>query len=92
MADHSLERKSEGGRSEGASTSGLGISDAMSTREDVRACAQVGIAAIEAYRAVESPFGDAIAGLEQWLKQIMADDTQAGAAEEEEAIEGDIAK
>jgi hypothetical protein len=64
----------------------------MSRREDVRACAELGLGTIEAYRAVGSPYGDAIAGLEQWLKQIMADVAQAEAAGEEEAIEGDIAK
>jgi hypothetical protein len=92
MADNILERTSEGGRSDGASTPRIGISDAMSRREDVRACAELGLAAIEAYRAIGSPFGDAIAGLERWLKKIMADVEQAEAAGEEEAIEGDIAK
>ncbi|HEX9990480.1 MAG TPA: hypothetical protein VGE45_18625 [Chloroflexia bacterium] len=92
MADNSLKRTSEGGHIEGASTPLMRISGAMSRREDVRACAELGLAAIEAYRAIGSPYGNAIAGVEQWLKQIMADVAQAEAAGKEEAIEGDIAK
>ncbi len=45
-------------------------------------CAELGLGTIEAYRAIGAPFGNGIAGLEQWLKQTIAD-----VAQEEEAIE-----
>jgi hypothetical protein len=82
MTDNSLARASKGGHSEGASTTRTGISKSMSSREDVKVCAELGLGAIEAYRAIGAPFGDEIAGLEQWLNQTIAD-----VAQEQEAIE-----
>lgn len=82
MADNSLARASKGRHSQGVPTTRTGISEAMSAREDVRVCAELGLGTIEAYRAIGAPFGEGIAGLEQWLKQTIAD-----VAQEEEAIE-----
>jgi hypothetical protein len=58
----------------------------MSSREDVKACAELGLGTIEAYRAIGAPFGEEIAGLEQWLKQTMANLAQEDVAHEEEVI------